>query len=183
MIEINNTKESNLNNDEEIQISRGRNYAVWARRSNQKERKTPNQLILLDTISHLYKLDNTEIPEETKQYINSKLEVFNKISISTFNKILRIILIIVYIILLVVYIYTTIIISLITLYNPLIVITLLYSIYHIIKLFIFLDYIYIENKRKKALNTVINKQNMLSQMDGYLWVSGRDGYWLELVKL
>jgi hypothetical protein len=177
-------KMENIDVDEKI--SHGRNFSLWAIRTKTQTRKAANIIIPFDSQNNTYYLkDDTELGTEKKQIVLEKLKHFNTLKSSTRTSqiLFKALLILLGLITLIIYTYACFITILITIYNPMICVMLIMLFAMIIKGFIITNILVSEKIRKNKLNNMILYENITSKDYGFKWLSGRDGYWLEISKL
>ena len=178
-----------LNDEETDEInkySRKRNYAIWKRRSYKRDKHNFNIIIPYNADLQIYTInENIEIPNDRREYIKNKIDEFNnfKKTIPMLQNMIRLILIILYTIVFICYLYLVGLITLMCIFNPLVVVILLWTSRILLKAFIFIDMTFREKIRKKQLSRIIQMENKSIMKMGYFWDHGRDGYWLELIKL
>jgi hypothetical protein len=172
--------------DEINNYSRKRNYAIWKRRSYKRDKKNSNLIIPYNSDLQIYTLtDNIEMPSDRRDYIKNKIHEFNnfKKTIPILQNMIRFILIILYTILFITYLYNIVLITFFCIFNPLVIFILLWTSRILLKAFIFIDTIFREKIRKSQLSKIIQFENKSIMNKGLFWDHGRDGYWLELIKL
>jgi hypothetical protein len=177
---------SQINSEsDEDEIKRGRSYKITLFRKKSHEKKEPNIVIPFESYSLKFRLnDDIIITDEKKNYIIEKLEIFNNCKYNNaWYKITKLLLIFSYLLLILSYIYCLLLIILVTLFNPMIIIINSWIIFQTVKIFIFIDDLLKERYRKKVLNQIICKENVLCNTKGLRWLVGRDGEWLELIKI
>jgi hypothetical protein len=171
--------------DEEVFL-RSRNYAMWKRRSYKKDRKEPNIIIPFDTNLQKYIFNiNLEISDSQREYIKKTINEFNNFieHIPLSHNILRLIVLIIDSFILFIYVYFILLFVVMTLYNSFLIMIVLWTVKLLFKAFIFLDVIIKKKIRKRRLSRLIRQENRVVRNMGYVWEHGRNGYWLELIKI
>lgn len=169
--EISNLKKKSLNN------------AIY-----NKKRKAHMIIIPLNEDNNKYERNEDDLIFENKEYITSTIEkfnfVFNSNKFKELSKTKNILLITTYVLMILGIIYCSILISLFYMYNPMILFLLIYVMAKIIERILGFHYKLIEkNKTKKMINYLLEESEESFNKYNLIWGFGRDGLWLELLKV